>query len=429
MSVVIVRDRESAGGGIHNYYRAIGGYLTVAHEFVDVGRSHVFYDSAGSKRTRSLPTPLRLGWDWACLLWKLCHFPDLVHLNPGLDIKTRKSLRRDAVNLLLAKFFRRKVLVFWRGWQNEACGTPEFPGGNDGWLSLVYRRADAHIVLAGDFHDDLRRWGFTTPIYLETTVVADTVLEHLSAAGRQNNDGLFRILFLSRVEVAKGVFEMLDAFALLESRIPGRFHLTIAGDGPALDDLKQRSSKLGLKDIEFMGYVDGTLKSECYGNADVFCFLSYTEGMPNAVLEAMAMGLPLVSSVAGGLKDILQDGLSGYVVPYDPEAELERRFSTEEVASRIERLAAEPEIRQRMADRNRLTARECFSAERVAARLEAIYRKVLGGEVDRPAGATTPESSEKSVRLAGQIHPTLVAVSSDEDCPSSCEAHLKTNRS
>jgi glycosyltransferase involved in cell wall biosynthesis len=379
MRIVIVRDRESAGGGIYNYYRAIGRHLTVAHEFVDVGRSHSFYDSAGSARKRSLPTVVRLGLDWGCLLRKLCRLPDLAHLNPGLDIKTRKSLRRDAVNLLLAKLFRRKVLVFWRGWHNDACGSPEFPGGNDGWLSRVYRMADAHIVLASDFRDDLRRWGFDTPIHLETTVVADAVLETPTVVAETNPNERFRILFLSRVEVAKGVFEMLDAFALLDSRDPGRYSLTIAGDGPALEDLKKRSRELGLRGIDFPGYVDGVVKSRCYAAADAFVFLSYTEGMPNAVLEAMAMGLPLVSSAAGGLRDILIEGVSGYLLPYNRNAEIEHRFSVEEVAARIERLADEPDTCRKMADHNGQHARERFAAVRVAARLETIYREVLKG--------------------------------------------------
>jgi glycosyltransferase involved in cell wall biosynthesis len=376
LKVIIVRDRESAGGGIHNYYCAIHPYLSVSHEFLDVGRSHGFYAQEGTQQQKGLATPLRLALDWAMLAIKLCSLPALVHLNPGLDIKTRKSLRREAVNLVLARIFRRKVLVFWRGWDNEACGAPEFPGGNGGWLSRVYRKADAHVVLASDFRDDLRRWGFTAPIHLETTVVADSVLEpHPDPAGRKPDDR-FQVLFLSRVEVAKGVFEMLDAFALLETRDSERYRFIIAGDGPALEDMKKRARELGLKGIEFKGYVSGGEKSACFAAADVFCFLSYTEGMPNAVLEAMAMGLPLVSSAAGGLKDILVDGVSGYLIPYDRHCDAGHRFSPELVAGRIESLAHNPDARANIAAHNQRFARDRFAAKRVAARLESIYSEL-----------------------------------------------------
>ena len=119
MRIVIVRDREAAGGGIHNYYCAVCKYLSVSHELLDVGRSHAFYSTIGLKWAWELPTALRLGLDWALLLLNLCRFPDLVHLNPCLDPVELRSLPRDAVSLFLAKVFGRKVLVFWRGWDNE----------------------------------------------------------------------------------------------------------------------------------------------------------------------------------------------------------------------------------------------------------------------------------------------------------------------
>jgi glycosyltransferase involved in cell wall biosynthesis len=324
---------------------------------------------------------VRLCLDWAGLLLRLCRFPDLVHLNPCLDPNNEfRSLRRDAVNLVLARLFGRKVLVFWRGWDNAACGTSEFPCGNRGWMSRVYRWADAHIVLASAFRDDLRRWGFNGPIYLETTVVADSILEGCVELESVPDSGVFRLLFLSRVEVAKGVLELLDAFVLLNQRRPGGYHLTIAGDGPDLKLLKRRASDLGLPDIDFTGFVEGMQRAACYAEADAFCFLSYTEGMPNAVLEAMAMGLPLVSSAAGGLRDILEHGVSGYLIHYDRCAETGHRFPAEEVADRIEELAIDFEARFQMADYNRTYARERFAAARVAARLESIYHEMLGQE-------------------------------------------------
>lgn len=392
MRIVIVRDREAAGGGIHNYYRAVCRHLTVSYKLLDVGRAHAFYPTIGIRGPRELPTALRLGLDWALLLLNLCRFPDLVHLNPCLDPVELRSLPRDAVSLLLAKVFGRKVLVFWRGWDNEVCGTVEFPGGNGGWLSRVYRMADAHIVLAGEFRTDLRRWGFDRPIHLETTVAGDAVFEVQSQSIGSEKDGRFKVLYLSRIEVAKGVFEMLDSFALLEGRDPEGYQFTIAGDGPALAGLKRRAQELDLKNIKFKGYVEREEKSACYADADGFCFLSYTEGMPNAVLEAMAMGLPLVSSSAGGLKDILEEGVTGFLVRYDRNAEPGRRFSAQEVADRIQRLAAETETRRRMADHNRRYARERFAAKRVAARLDAIYKAVLGAGPERDVGQSEPEA-------------------------------------
>ncbi len=377
MKVIIVRDRKAAGGGIHHYYDSISGHLRVPHEFVDVAKPLVYYSAASSAGSWPLPTPVRLLLDWTALLAKLLRFPQVVHLNTSLDIKLWRSLRRDAVNLLLAKAFRRKVIVFWRGWDNDACGTPEFPGGDKGWLSRVYRLADAHIVLCSDFRDDLRRWGIETPIYLETTVVADSLLDELATLERPEADGVFRILYLSRVEVEKGVFEMLEAFALLASRHPGRYHLTVAGDGPALLDLKQRSAELGLNEVDFPGYVVGTDKARLLSKASAFCFLSYTEGMPNAVLEAMAAGLPLVTSAAGGLKDVLEEGVTGFIVGVDRSKPSGSKFDPEVIAARIERLADGADLCNRVGDYNRSYALQRFAATEVAERLARIYIEVM----------------------------------------------------
>jgi len=401
MRILIVRDRASSGGGIYNYYQAVTRHLRVRHRFIDVGRPHSYYGTERQRWFGHMPTPVRLVLDWLNLVLMMIAWRGLVHLNACLDHVELRSLRRDAVNLCLAKLFRRPVIVFWRGWDNEACGTAQFPSGNSGWMSRVYRLADAHIVLASDFRDDLRRWGFNSPVYLETTVVADSILDGSVESKEVVNSGMLRLLFLSRVEVAKGVLELLDAFALLHQCQPGRYHLTIAGDGPDLLLLKRRSSDLGLSNIDFTGFVEGKHRAACYAAADVFCFLSYNEGMPNAVLEAMAMGLPLISSDAGGLKDILEEGITGYIVRQDRSKKMGERFVTEDVAERIERLAVSEEVRGRIGAHNREFARERFSATKVASQLEVIYGEVLGLDVTR-AGVLPVREDDESGNIPGE---------------------------
>jgi len=379
--ILIVRDRASAGGGIYNYYQAVRRHLGVSHRFIDVGRPHSYYGTEKGGWLARMPAPVRLVFDWLNLVLMMTRWRGLVLLNACLDPVELRSLRRDAVNLCLAKLFRRPVIVFWRGWDNGACGTAEFPSGNCGWMSRVYRLADAHIVLAGNFRDDLLRWGFQSPVYLETTVVADSILDGGVVSNAVVHTGMFRLLFLSRIEVAKGVLELLDAFALLNECQPGHYHLTIAGDGPDLGLMKLRASELELSNIDFTGYVEGKDRTSCYAAADAFCFLSYNEGMPNAVLEAMAMGLALVSSDAGGLKDILEDGLNGFIVTQDRSRKVGQRFAPADVADRIKRLDASGELCRRIGRYNRQFARERFAAPKVASRLEAIYCDVLGLDV------------------------------------------------
>lgn len=376
MKVIIVRDRASAGGGIHNYYEALRPHFNVDCEFVDVGRAHSFFKTPHTGQTR-YSTVSRLVADWWSLILKLFNFPDLVHLNPGLDAKIRRSLRRDAVSLWMAKLFRRPVLVFWRGWEEEASGAAEFPGGKGGWLCQSYQLADAHIVLASEFKQHLRRWGFTAPIHVETTVAAEAILE-ASPQARMLDPARVNLLFLSRVEIDKGVLELLAAFRQLQARRPHVYTLTIAGDGSFLKALREQVESLGVRGIDFAGYVTGQAKIQCYLQASIFCFLSsHGEGMPNAVLEAMAMGLPVVSSNVGGLKDVLSDGETGFIVERNKEDSPGAKFSVSEVVDRIEQVAGDPELYRRMSEHNRRLARERFAAKKVAAQLESIYRGIL----------------------------------------------------
>lgn len=369
LKVLIVRDRRSAGGGIHGYFEAIAPHLSCTYRFCDVGRPQGFY--GGREAKGWLVSRFRLIGDWFRLGWIILRFrPGLVHVNAGLD-REERSLRREAVSVRIASLLGCRVLVFWHGWDHPAKGGEQFPGGRGGWLWNSYALATAHVVLATRFQDDLKRWGFEAPVHLATTVVSPELLE--PDAGQAPACGK-SLLFLSRVERAKGLWELLDAYTLLKARDP-EYRLVIAGDGPDLAGLKQRVAELGVEDVIFPGFVAGDQKLTILREASIFCFPSYSEGMPLAVLEALAMGLPVVSSDVGGLKDILSDGEHGTLltlVPADPQ---DRRFDPSEVANAIECLCNDPESSRMIGQRNATYARERFSPEKVAHHLETIYSR------------------------------------------------------
>lgn len=393
-TVVIVRDRASSGGGIYNYYTAVGPHLNGRISFSDTGKPYVFYGDHKHFGSWLLDfTPVRLAIDWLSLVIRIVRFwPEIVHINPCLDPPTYRSLRRDAMNILIGRFFRRRVLSFWRGWENAYSGQPEFPGGNKSLLCRIFKMASAHVVLSERFKEDLLRWGFKTPIHVETTVVADECLAG-SAQPPTPDKVRTNLLYLSRVEVAKGVFELLDAYRILKGRNPA-FTLTIAGDGPDLEKLREYAKTLELTDIEFLGFLSGKAKVDCYRRGSLFCFLSYSEGMPNAVLEALAMGLPVISSDAGGLRDILRNGENGSIVPFRQNAQPRKKFDPISVADAIDQLAHDPECHQRIAATNWRYARQRFAAPVVAKRLDTIYRALLS---DEPVKSADRSNAVKSV--------------------------------
>lgn len=124
-----------------------------------------------------------------------------------------------------------------------------------------------------------------------------------------------RIIFVGRLVYQKGLDIIFNALAKLK-QYPWQF--TIVGDGPAREELQSLAKSLGIEDrIHFLGWKTREVIKEFFIEANIFVFPSRDEGMSNAVLEAMAAGLVVVASNIPGNQDIIQDQISGYLVPGD----------------------------------------------------------------------------------------------------------------
>lgn len=162
----------------------------------------------------------------------------------------------------------------------------------------------------------------------------------------------------------KGIDILLRALAL----IPGRFSRAIVvGDGPARHGLEQLSLELGLTDrVEFRGA--SRQVPELLAAARLFVLSSRYEGMPNALLEAMAQGLPAVATAVGGVAEIMTDGETGVIVPpEDPEA----------LARAIAGLLADDERAGRLGQAARARIQERFTVATHVDGALAVYSDVL----------------------------------------------------
>ncbi len=157
---------------------------------------------------------------------------------------------------------------------------------------------------------------------------------------------------------------LLEAFALVARRLPAA-RLTIVGDGPERAALARRAAGLGLAEaVTWPGEVADA--SDWIGAAALLVHPSRREALGTAVLEAMALGTPVVASATGGLVDLLGDDHGRLVAPGDPAA----------LAAAILDLLAAPEAAARLARRARERVRH-HDAAGVAARTAAVYRSAL----------------------------------------------------
>jgi glycosyltransferase involved in cell wall biosynthesis len=155
------------------------------------------------------------------------------------------------------------------------------------------------------------------------------------------------VLFVGRLIREKGVFELLEAVAGLLPETPLR--LMMVGSGSTEDELRRTIESLGLQHrVTLAGYLEGERLQAAYRDADLFVLPSWSEGFPTVVSEAMAAGLPIVTTRLRGTADHLEEGINALFVPRrDPRA----------LAAAMRRLLLDPELRAAMAQANRQKVR------------------------------------------------------------------------
>ena len=187
--------------------------------------------------------------------------------------------------------------------------------------------------------------------------------DHVLAAADARREPL-TVLCVARQYPRKRVIDLLEAFALVRARLSDA-RLVIIGDGPEHSRLRQRLEELQLGEaVRLLGAVpdDATVR-QWYSRSSVFCLPSEQEGFGIVFLEAMASGLPVVSTTAAAIPEVVPDGQAGLLVPpRDPAA----------LAEALLRLLEDRSLLARLRDGGRQHARR-FSWDRVAQRfLEAV---------------------------------------------------------
>lgn len=360
MKILVTVPNLCIPGGIANYYIVLREHLDGDMEYLMVGARHL--------AEGLIQKPFGFLRDcWAVLraLRRGCY--DAILVNPTFG---HYAIIREAAFVLLAILYRHKVIVYIRGWRWYALQRRSIR-----WLLRnIYFHADAIIVQGSAFKRALKHLGCKQPIYVETTVVADEVMEsdarHIDGAKSEGASGCGRILFLSRIEREKGVYEAIKAFTLLKKKHPSVV-LTIAGDGRELQDVKIFAAKHNMSDVCFLGWLDSDAKYRVYAESDIFLFTSWGEGMPNVVVEAMAHGLPIVARAVGAIPDLFARWPIGFTTAgRDPT----------DYANLLDKVMEDTDLRCKLARQNREIALKYFVAARVASRLKAIHQSVLFGD-------------------------------------------------
>ena len=241
-------------------------------------------------------------------------------------------------------------------------------------------RMNALIVPSSAMRDKLAEYGVQAPMHVIPTGIP---MADFSAG----NGDVFRmrhgiekdrpmLLFVGRVAYEKNIDFLLRALEQALVSIPNLL-LMIAGEGPALDSLRKLATQRKLQEhVRFVGYLDRRAALlDCYCAADAFVFASRTETQGLVLLEAMALGVPVISTAVMGTRDIVGPK-RGALVPQDDEADFARN---------IVMLMNDPPLRARLGAQGRAYAAE-WNAGALAGRLANAYQEVI-----RPDGRVSPE--------------------------------------
>jgi glycosyltransferase involved in cell wall biosynthesis len=203
----------------------------------------------------------------------------------------------------------------------------------------------------------------------------------------------FVAVLVARLHELKDHQTALRAIDQARHAIPG-LRLLLAGDGDQRAAIEATISERQLSQTVTLA---GTRKdvADLLAASDVFLMSSISEGIPLTVIESMAARRPVVSTAVGGLPELIEHGVTGFLAPSGDHASL---------ASSLVALHADPDLRARMAEAAARLAVEKFSLDGMLNSYRTVYREVLGHEVPRRSGHTgktqisSPASARKGVR-------------------------------
>jgi len=290
---------------------------------------------------------------------------DIVHIHTA----SRNSWRRKVPLVILTKLQRRKLVIHIHGG-----GFADFLNSMGRWRlwlnTHLLSQADCVVCLSPSKRAELAGHLRKVP-----TVIIPNPCRFVPRELDVNRKSGVEILFTGWIEKPKGVFDLIQAFALVVRKCPEKMlRLVIAGKGK-IDACRELACKCGVEDkVLLPGWLASPALQEAYTHADIYCLPSYVEGVPMGVLEAMAFALPVVACPVGGIPDIVDDGVHGlFVRPGDIDG----------IALALKRLVDNAVERRAMgiACRERVSTR--YSPEHVYSELQGLYHSLLATDTSK----------------------------------------------
>lgn len=194
------------------------------------------------------------------------------------------------------------------------------------------------------------------------------ILSEDAVQERFTRENHYQVLFLGFISKLKGCYDIPTVVKNVVNMVPtAQFVLAGSGD---IEQIRRGISPELLSCVQFPGWVDGDVKISLLRQSDVFILPSYSEGMPMSILDAMGYGMPIVSTMVGGIPEIVREGQNGYL--FEPG-------DTDGMAKVLVNILQNDTLRKCLGQASADIVKTEYSLDRHIEKLEEIYCAVLSG--------------------------------------------------
>jgi glycosyltransferase involved in cell wall biosynthesis len=278
---------------------------------------------------------------------------------------------KDSGFIIIAKIFNRKVICHLRGgnfrnWYLSSSALTRW------FVRRVHSLVDGQIVLGECLRNLFEGIWPDEKIFVVPNGANFFYYTYDQNRKRYINNKKIKILFLSNLSKEKGLFDVLTAIPEI-ARFYENVEFVIAGEwqNKETEGEYNRFIKANFRlPINLFRAVYGRSKLDLMSSADIFVFPTYypPEGHPWVIVEAMAAGLPIITTDQGAITESVRDGINGFIV--------EKR-NPQQIAEKIRFLIDHPDIRKKMGEESRRLYLENFTEEKMIERLSCAFRSVL----------------------------------------------------
>lgn len=286
---------------------------------------------------------------------------DIVHIH----LASRKSFYRKSLYINLASIFKKRIVIHMHGGEFDDFYKNESNKYQQKYITKTFNKASIILALGEEWQKRINQYTNTPVEILYNSV--DIGKENPYSYEYEN------ILFLGRIEKEKGVYDLINAMKVVQS-FDKESKLILAGDGE-LEKIKKVIRTLNLNEnVILTGWISQKDVRELLMKTSIFVLPSYNEGLPMSILEAMSLGIPIISTSVGSIPEVVENNINGKII---------LPGKIKELSNALIELIKDNEKRKKMSEINFYKIKKNFSNEVNHEKLNSIYNSLLKGEYDK----------------------------------------------